>query len=182
MKLNKICALTIVLCTPCFFASAQSYTADIQAAFKTAGISLFEKKLPVTDFSLPLLNGNMVRLSSLRGKVVFLNFWATWCPPCRAEMPSMESLYQRFKEKGLEFLAVDLMEDRDDVLSFVSANKLSFPIAIDTDGRASENYSTGYIPTTFIIDKGGDVIAATVGGRNWNTPAVFAAFEILLKD
>jgi thiol-disulfide isomerase/thioredoxin len=182
MKLNKICALAIVLFTPCFFTFAQSYDVDTQAAFKKAGIPLFERKRPIEDFSLPLLNGNIVRLSSLRGKVVFLNFWATWCPPCRAEMPSMESLYQRFKGKGLEFIAVDLMEDRSDVEGFINANKLTFPVAIDTDGRASENYSTGYIPTTFIIDKDGNIIAATVGGRDWNTPAVFAAFEALLKN
>jgi peroxiredoxin len=94
----------------------------------------------------------------------------------------MESLYQRFKGKGLEFIAVDLMEDRGDVEGFINANKLTFPVAIDTDGRASENYSTGYIPTTFIIDKDGSIIAATVGGRDWNTPAVFAAFEALLKN
>jgi thiol-disulfide isomerase/thioredoxin len=180
--MKRICALTVVLFTPCFFTFAQSYDADVQAAFKKAGIPLFDKKRPIIDFNLPLLNGNMIRLSGLHGKAVFLNFWATWCPPCRSEMPSMESLYQRFKGKGLEFLAVDIMEDRDDVADFVDANKFTFPIAIDSDGRASQNYSTGYVPTTFIIDKNGDVIAIAVGGKDWNTPAVIAAFDALLKN
>ncbi|MDR0643734.1 MAG: TlpA family protein disulfide reductase [Treponema sp.] len=180
MKLHKICALAVILLMPCLCAVAQSYDMDIQTAFKRAGITLFEKKRSITDFSLTLLNGDRVRLGGLRGKVVFLNFWATWCPPCRAEMPSMELLYQRFKGKGLEFLAVDLMEDRDDVADFINANKLTFPVAIDTDGSASGSYSTGYIPTTFIIDRDSNIIAATVGGKNWNTPAVFAAFESLL--
>jgi thiol-disulfide isomerase/thioredoxin len=180
MKLKY--TIAIVLFTPCFFTFAQSYDANVQAAFKKAGIPLFDKKRPIVDFTLPLLDGNTVQLSGLHGKVVFLNFWATWCPPCRAEMPSMEALYQHFKGKGLEFLAVDIMEDRDEVADFVNTNKFSFPIAVDTDGRASGNYSTGYVPTTFIIDKDGAIIAVTVGGKNWNTPAVIAAFEALLEN
>jgi thiol-disulfide isomerase/thioredoxin len=128
------------------------------------------------------LNGKNVTLGALKGKVVFLNFWATWCPPCREEMPSMETLYQHFKDRGLEFLAVDIQESGDDVGAFMEKYGLNFPAALDSSGNISNRYGIRSIPTTFIIDREGLILASTVGGRNWDTPEIFAAFETLLKN
>ncbi|MDR1411283.1 MAG: TlpA family protein disulfide reductase [Spirochaetaceae bacterium] len=158
---------------------------NVRQAFSRAGLPLAREKRPVIDFSLKLAgggaDGRTATLGDLKGKVVFLNFWATWCPPCRAEMPSMEILYRRFHGQGLELLAVDLMENSKTVSAFLSDNNLSFPAALDSNGRVGSNYGIQAIPATFIIDRDGKIILYTAGGRNWNTPAIIAAFEELLK-
>jgi thiol-disulfide isomerase/thioredoxin len=154
---------------------------SVVKAFSKAGLPLAREKRPVIDFSLKLVDGRTLALSSLKGKVVFLNFWATWCPPCRAEMPSMEVLYRRFHDQGLEFLAVDIMENSKDVSAFLSEYKLSFSAALDSSGSISNSYGIQAIPATFIVDRDGKIILSTVGGRNWNTPAIIAAFDELLK-
>jgi thiol-disulfide isomerase/thioredoxin len=154
----------------------------VKQAFSRARIPLLRRRVPIEDFSLPLLRGGTQTLSNLKGKVVFLNFWATWCPPCQAEMPSMESLYRRLRERGLEFLAVDIQEARDSVEYFITESKLSFPVVLDESGRVSGVYGIRSIPTTFIVDRDGMIIATAMGGRNWDTPSVIEAFETLLND
>jgi thiol-disulfide isomerase/thioredoxin len=154
---------------------------EIRAAFSRARIPVLRARTPIIDFSASRLDGTQVRLSALKGKVVFLNFWATWCPPCREEMPSMEALYQRFRGRGLEFLAVDIQEGKDEVAAFMKQFGLTFPAALDDTGKISAEYGIRGIPTTFIIDKEGGIIASVVGGRDWNTPAVTTALELLIS-
>jgi peroxiredoxin len=155
---------------------------NVRQAFSKAGLPLLREKQPVADFSLKLVDGRTITLGALKGKVVFLNFWATWCPPCREEMPSMEILYRRFRDQGLELVAVDIMEGGKAVSAFLSDNNLSFPAALDSNGRVSNRYGIQAIPATFIIDRDGKIILHTVGGRNWNTPAIIAAFGELLDS
>jgi thiol-disulfide isomerase/thioredoxin len=150
-------------------------------AFAKAQIQVLEKSFPISDFSLPLLNGETQRLSGLKGKVVFLNFWATWCPPCRSEMPDMEKLYQRFKNEGLEFLTVNIQENKRDVEAFMKEYKLSFPVALDSQGEVATAYGIRGIPTTYIISKDGRIIAAAVGGREWYSEEMINAFRALLS-
>jgi thiol-disulfide isomerase/thioredoxin len=175
-----ICALFLVsvISAP---THAQSGDNAMRKTFADAGIRLLSRKISAPDFSLqPLAGSGNITLSALRGKVVFLNFWATWCPPGREEMPSMEILYQRYKG-ALEFVTVDMMEDKSAVSAFMRDLKLSFPVALDTDGRVSAFYGIQAIPSTFIIDKDGMIIASVVGGLNWSDPSIFAAFDLLLK-
>jgi thiol-disulfide isomerase/thioredoxin len=159
--------------------NAQTLSKEVADAFKKAGIRV-QKPLPIKDFSTPMLNGGSQSLSDFKGKTVFLNFWATWCGPCRLEMPSMEALYQRFKDRDFVMLAVDLQEDRNNVSAFVQKMGLTFPVGID-NGGVSQLYGIEAIPTTYLI-KDGVIIASVVGSRNWNTPQVFDAIEILLKN
>jgi len=120
------------------------------------------------DFTLPTLSGNSVRFSDYKGKVVFLNFWATWCPPCREEMPSMESLYQRLKGREFEMVAISLDQEGKKVVGpFVTKYGLTFPILLDTDKKASQLYRLSGIPETFIIDKNGFITLKITGGQNW---------------
>jgi thiol-disulfide isomerase/thioredoxin len=161
--------------------TAKTVSADLRRAFEKAGIPVLKEKTPIRDFTVTLLDGKTQSLSGYRGKVVFLNFWATWCPPCRAEMPSMETLYQRYRGRDLEFLAVDLQESRDEVAAFLEEQNLSFPAGLDSSGQIGNLYGIRGIPATFIIDKEGLIIAAVVGGMEWDTPAVFAAFDLLLR-
>jgi thiol-disulfide isomerase/thioredoxin len=181
--LKRLCAAAVFAVVVPFAAAADPMDLgeNVRQAFGRAGLPLAREKRPAVDFSLKLVDGGTVTLSSLKGKVVFLNFWATWCPPCREEMPSMEILYQRFRNQGLELLAVDLMENSKTVSAFLTGKRLSFPAALDTSGRVSSYYGIQAIPATFIVDRDGKIILYTAGGRNWNTPAVIAAFEELLK-
>jgi thiol-disulfide isomerase/thioredoxin len=161
--------------------TAKTVPADLRRAFEAAGVQVLKEKTPIRDFTVTLLDGKTQSLSDYRGKAVFLNFWATWCPPCQAEMPSMETLYQRYRDRGLEFLAVDLGESGSEVTAFLEDRNLSFPAGLDGTGQIGALYGIRGIPTTFIIDKEGLIIATVVGGREWDTPAIFAAFDLLLR-
>ncbi|MDR0707878.1 MAG: TlpA family protein disulfide reductase [Treponema sp.] len=160
--------------------SAQTVSPDVANTFRRAGIPV-RKPVSIRDFTVRMLDGSAQKVSGLKGNVVFLNFWATWCGPCRTEMPSMETLYQRFKDRSFVMLAIDLQEEREDVSSFMRQMGLSFPVGID-DGPISRMYGISAIPTTFIIDKNGYIIAAIAGSRNWNTQEVFSAIDSLLND
>jgi thiol-disulfide isomerase/thioredoxin len=155
---------------------------NVKNSFAKAGLPLLNSSRDTKNFTLKTLDGKQMSLSELRGKVVFLNFWATWCGPCRQEMPSMEALYQRFKNSGLEFAAVDIMEKEPDVGAYIKQNNINFPIALDADGNVSKNYRIQGIPATFIINRNGKIILSAVGARNWNTPAIITAFEALLNS
>ena len=134
------------------------------------------------EFTLPDLDGTPVRLADLRGKIVFLNLWATWCPPCRAEMPSMETLYRRFRKRDFAMLAVALDSDGAvSVAPFVRELGLTFPILLDTENLLPARYGvTGY-PETFIIDRDGNVVKHVIGPENWARPEMFAYIEGLLS-
>lgn len=107
------------------------------------------------DFVLEDLNGNKVTLSELKGKKVFLNFWATWCPPCKAEMPDIEKLYQETKDSDLVILAVNAGDDKNTVQDFITKNNYNFSVLLDTDGEVSRLYQVTGIPTSYFIDTEG---------------------------
>jgi peroxiredoxin len=134
------------------------------------------------QFTLPDVHGQPHRLSDFRGRIVFLNLWATWCPPCRAEMPSMEALYRRLKDRDFAMLAVAEDEGGVGVVRpFVEEMKLTFPVLIDPQASLSPRYgATGY-PETFIIDREGRVVSHTIGPEDWNTPEMLAYFDQLLS-
>ena len=121
---------------------------------------------PAIDFALKDLQGRTVKLSDQKGKVVFLNFWATWCPPCREEMPSIERLHDRVNGKDFIILAVSL--DQSDIRSFVQKGNYTFKILLDPKGDIGRQYGVTGIPTTFIIDKNGIIKQKAVGSRDWS--------------
>ena len=155
---------------------------EAEKALREARIRVLKDRQDPVNFTLSLLNGGNAALSSYKGKVVILNFWATWCPPCRSEMPSMDILYQRFKNQGLEILAVDIGEDQTTVQEFIRTNRHTFPVLLDKDTKVSSQYGVSAIPTTFILDRQGKIIGTLVGSIPWDNPKVIAAFEALLKS
>ncbi|MBI5232839.1 MAG: TlpA family protein disulfide reductase [Deltaproteobacteria bacterium] len=164
----------IVFLSPSFCLSADD------SLWKHAGI---EKLKPVLaqGFTLPDTNGKPVSLEDLRGKVVLLNFWATWCPPCKAEMPSLETLHRLLGKKGLSIIAIDDYESKNKTLDFLKENKYTFTILIDEEGIVSEKYLARVLPTTFIIDRQGMLIGRALGERRWDDKDITAFFEELLK-
>ena len=134
-------------------------------------------------FSLRNLKGNMEGLDDYLGKVIVVNFWATWCVPCVKEMPSFESLYRRYRSQGLTLLAVSLDKgDSTKVQEFADKYKLSFPILLDTEGVAEKLYPSFSIPFTYVVDKQGRVVARVDGAKNWESSETFEAVEHLLKQ
>src|SRR6185436_6735666 len=109
------------------------------------------------DFTLVNPAGKKFSLKDYRGKVVFLNFWATWCGPCREEMPAMDKLYREFKGKGLEIVAVNVKDKREDALKFVKELKISYPIGMDPEGEIGLLYGAWGMPSTYLIDRQGVV-------------------------
>ena len=135
---------------------------------------------PAPDFLLPDLNGQVVRLSQLKGKVVLLNVWTTWCPPCRKEMPTMETLYRRLKSGDFLMLAVSQdVDGRNTVIPYLREGGFTFPVLLDVQGEVGRKYGvTGY-PETFIIDRQGNVVYHHIGYNDWSQPAVETALRRL---
>ncbi len=165
------------LLLPSLLPAAEKITAE---EFEKIGLYALKEGTRSIDFELKDLNGKKISLSSFKGKVVLLNFWATWCPPCREEMPSMERLYRRFKDKDLVILAVDLREEAKVVRKFVAKQKLSFPVLLDSDGKVGAIYGAQSIPLSYLVSRDGNVLAGTIGGREWDSKEHLAFFARLL--
>jgi peroxiredoxin len=133
------------------------------------------------DFAAPDLHGQAVSLGSLRGKVVVVNVWATWCPPCRDEMPSMERLAAHFRGRDFQLLAVSQDEEgKEKVEEFARELGLTFPVLLDPQRRVGERFGVWGYPETFVIDRGGYVVERVIGPREWDSPESIAAIEALI--
>ncbi|MDP2729935.1 MAG: TlpA disulfide reductase family protein [Dehalococcoidales bacterium] len=118
---------------------------------------------PAPDFTLNDLDGNPVKLSDLRGKVVFINFWATWCPSCRAEMPEIEAAYQKYREAGVMVIGVDIAEPKSVVRQYVEEGGFSWTFVLDSTGEVSRDYQVVEIPTSFFLDREGIIRTVSIG-------------------
>jgi thiol-disulfide isomerase/thioredoxin len=176
----------VVVCTALFLFFPHEAKAQISPeaikAFQDAKVPLLRQQVDSRNFTLSLLDGVNTSLFANKGKVVILNFWATWCPPCREEMPSMEILYKRFKNNGLEILAVDGGEDDDTVRQFIRNSNYTFPVLIDKNGMVNYVYGIQAIPTSFIIDREGKILIRIIGSIKWDSPEIIKAFDALLKS
>ena len=138
--------------------------------------------VPAPEFTLQDMDGEDHALGDFRGKVVMLNFWGTWCPPCRREMPSLERLYRKYKDRGLAVVAVNQWEDPDLVFEFTGqlSPAPTFSILFDRESRIAEQYSVKGLPTTFLLDKEGNIRFRAIGGREFDHPSVESLIEGLL--
>ena len=134
-------------------------------------------------FRLMDLDGAVHSLPAYRGKVVFLNFWATWCGPCKVEMPAMEALYQAFRSQGMEILAVSVDQQGAAVTRpFKEAMGLSFPILHDSDYQVGLTYGARTLPMTYVIDRKGIIRQRVFGARDWNSPEARNLMRELLEE
>jgi peroxiredoxin len=141
-----------------------------------------EPGLPAPAFSLPVLGSDAsVSLASLRGQVVLLNFWATWCKPCEDEMPAMESLHQALGPQGFALIAVSVDDDPRAVERFVTRLGLSFPILLDPEKKAADAYQSYRFPESYLIDREGVLVARYIGPRDWDSPAYLDRIRRLLE-
>ena len=157
MAILCVVLLVVLIMWPVAPAKAQSRPTPEQATLVKDG-----QKAPA--FEVEMFDGSVVKLADLKGKVVLLNFWATWCPPCRAELARVEKeIIERFKGQDFVFLPVSRGEKRETVAAFREKMGYSFPMGLDTDGRVYNEYAVTYIPRNFLIDKEGKVVKASVG-------------------
>lgn len=135
------------------------------------------------DFVLQDADRKLYRLSEQRGKVVMVNFWATWCPPCRREMPSMQRAWEALKGEKFLMFAVNVGEDEDTVFGFTFSTgvELKFPILLDRDAVVIKAWPVIALPTSFIVDPQGRIVYRAVGGREWDDPELLGKIRELLR-
>lgn len=156
-------------------------TTGIPGADGHEPVAAGEKAAP---FKLTDLQGDSVTMAALRGKVVFLNIWATWCAPCREEMPSMEKLYQKL-HGDKDFVMLAISQDtgsREEVMAYVKKHGYHFDVLLDPKNDVAEAYNVSGVPETFIIDREGRIVAHHSGAFDWSQPSIQDALEELLKD
>jgi len=153
--------------------------AQLSACGEPVAIPTFGQ--PVAEIALPDLEGKTVRLSDFRGEVVLVNFWATWCPPCVEEMPSLQKLQEVLGDKGLRVLAISVDENVEDVERFRKDLQVSLPILLDPGAKVAHTYATFKFPETYIVDRDGKLAGKVIGPRDWIAPIVIHDFVELLR-
>ncbi len=173
----------IILLLACVLVAAPGVAA--RAADPAAQLELVRpgRAQSAKPFEVPTPEGARLTLADFRGRVVLLNFWATWCGPCREEMPAMERLYQKFREQGLVVVAVsnDSEGSTRSVARFVKENGLTFPVGLDPSLRVASLYGVRVLPVSLIIDRKGSITHIALGPREWDRPAASQLFESLLR-
>jgi len=136
---------------------------------------------PAPDFAVPLQGGKVFRLSAARGKVVFINFWATWCPPCREELPTMEQLWRQHRDDPFVLLAVSIDAEPTAVGPFVAQHGFTFPVGLDPAMQLAAAYRVRGLPASFILDREGRMAALALGPRVWDSDAANALIEGMVR-
>lgn len=159
-----------------------AYSADLPPLQTT--LIVVKPRQTAPDMALKDMDGQTVSLAALRGKVVVVNFWATWCPPCRREFPSMERLRRQFTGKPLAVIAVNEGESVEVIEGFISQLDIApgFPILLDPEGDAMAFWTVRGLPTTFILDKRGRIAYRAIGGREFDHPEIAKTLGALTRE
>jgi len=179
LMFNRFPALILMLCAPFGLLHAELPSPELSHE-----LNRLETPVAAPDFSLEDIDGEQRALRDYRGKVIMLNFWATWCPPCRREIPSMESIYQDLGNKGFVVLGINEFETPDHVFAYMGQLSVfpNFPILFDLDSKVSQLYGVKGLPTTLLINKQGQVVYRAAGGRDFDHPEVRAIVGELLSE
>lgn len=178
---NKI-SLGLMLCLLLWQSSTLAAPVQIPVPELSYDLSKLKSPIKAPEFNLPDMDEEIHSLKQYKGKVIMLNFWATWCPPCRREMPSMEAVYQTFKGKPFVVIAINEWESEEIVFPYIGQLDVfpTFPILFDQNGDISKQYNVKGLPTTFIIDKQGRIVYRAIGGRDFNHPEVVKIIRQLM--
>lgn len=166
-----------------FMLGAAPVSAQSKVNFKVVPIlQPMKDAAPTPDFTLVNPEGKKISLKDFRGKTLFLNFWATWCEPCREEMPAIEKLYQEYKDKNFIVLAINVKDRKQEALAFVKELKLTYPIAFDPNAEVASLYGAWGLPTTYLIGPNGEGLARGWGPAEWYGPAARKLIKDLLEE
>jgi peroxiredoxin len=144
-------------------------------------LTAVEKLPPAPDFELRDMDDNSYRLSAQRGKVVIINFWATWCPPCLKEMPSMQRAWEQLRDEGVEMWAINVGESDEEIFLFTARYPVDFPLLLDSDSSITDQWPVIGLPSTFIVDREGRIAYRAIGGREWDAPELLEQIHTLLQ-
>jgi len=179
---GKLLVLLLVVCLPLLATTAvRSESGESALGYQFTALAA---PVIAPDFTLDDMDAKPHALHDYRGKVVLINFWATWCPPCRKEMPALEALYQKLGGESFAVLAVNQWEDADHVFAYTGDLNVfpTFPILFDPESTISEQYGVKGLPTSFLIDKKGQLVYRAVGGRDFDHPQVEQLIRELLAE
>lgn len=165
-----------------FSRKEQSPAAVVEDSTNKLRLEIPKKPSPAPEFELKDPAGKQLSLRDLRGKVVFLNFWATWCPPCIEEMPAMEKLHRDLEKDGLVILAINFQEGPERVKEFFTKHNLTFTALLDRDGKVSELYQAWGLPVSVVINKRGEIAARAMGSKDWYSKEALQYFRQLLGE
>lgn len=155
---------------------------DLDKLYIEETIRKLEKKVKTPAFTLRNLYGEEIKLDDYKGEVLFLNFWASWCPPCVKEMPSIENLFEKTKDKDIEIVAINIGESLDIAKGFIDNVGFTFEVLLDETKVVASSFGVRNIPTTYIIDKQGSIVALKIGVHEWDNDSVVEILETLAKE
>ncbi len=167
--------------TACFDKNGNNGEVAHKPLPSTRLLKTLDKPFPAPDTVLMDMDDKPHKLSDYRGKPVIVNFWATWCPPCRAELPSMNRAWAKLKDDGVQMLAVNMAESEDTIFPFTGDYPIDFPILLDSNGEYAINWHVKGLPTTYIVDPDGQVVYQAVGGREWDNEEILDVVRSLKK-
>jgi thiol-disulfide isomerase/thioredoxin len=169
--------LALLLVAPCGDARAEPAVAPLLKPLDLAG---YPGRTTPPHFSGSTLDARRLAIEDLRGRVVLVNFWASWCAECRPEMPVFEQLHRELASKGLAVIGVNAREERAAIRRYAGELGLTFPLVLDPDGKINAAYGVVGLPTTFVVARDGQVVALAVGSRDWAGASARALFQALL--
>lgn len=167
MKITRILFALLLVCA----LSGTSFAAQINREF--------DPPFPAPSFSLVDLDERVHQLEDYRGKPLIVNFWATWCPPCLKEMPSMERAWQKIESEGITMIGINVGEDFDTVFGFTATMDVSFPLLLDLDGTVTGEWPIQGLPTTYVLNPEGEMVYRMIGSREWDDEALLDAVRAL---
>jgi len=164
------------------FSQNEQAPSVVQGGENKLRLEILKTPIPGPEFVLKDTAGNQINLLQLRGRVVFVNFWATWCLPCIEEMPAMEKLHQELQKDGLVILAVNFQEGPERIKEFLAKHNLTFTALLDHDGKVAERYQAWALPVSVIINKRGEIVARAMGSKDWHSDEALRYFRQLLAE
>jgi len=154
-----------------------SFTAHAEGSLKP-----YSPRIEAPTFNLQDTNGQRYRLADFAGKILVVNFWATWCPPCRKEMPSMQRMWRALQADGVELVAIDFGDEKDVVAEFAAEATIEFPLLLDKKGAVLQDFKAIGLPTTYVIDRNGKLAYVATGEREWDAEKILTTLRKLAQE
>ncbi|MFQ5895526.1 MAG: TlpA disulfide reductase family protein [Nitrospinota bacterium] len=182
MRVQRLCGWFLLIVLLGLALAGGVGAAGQRELFEAMGVLAPRRRTPAPEFALPALSGGTLRLADLRGRVVLVNFWATWCPPCIAEMPSLEKLRQRFRGHPFEVVAISIDRQGEGVVRpFVRRLGITFPVLLDPEQKTFRRLRGRGLPVSLLISRKGELVGRVPGPREWASPEATALIETLLR-
>ena len=174
--MNRLFSMSLLLTLAISISSSAIAASNIHTLTRVPG------NPDAPEFKLEDQDGNFLKMSDYKGKVVVVNFWATWCPPCRKEMPSMQRAWEILQKEDIMMLAINVGEDSDQIFSFTAEYPVEFPLIMDSDSSVVKQWKVRGLPTTYIVNPAGQIVYQAIGDREWDAEEILKQIRKLKKN